>query len=309
VNHSFHILPVVDAGVDWLTATVKPGRKMAMLHQLAESWYLDRQEDGWQGKAWRWNGYSGSTVDGISYGKRDDGLIVRLSGQMALNHWATLVLYCDNVSRLDLQVTAQDPVSTNEWHRQAKTECRYDARISGGLTRTSLIDSTPNGGTFTVGSRSSDRYFRIYDKSAESEGEYPARSWRWEVEYKAALANSIAHTLIGKQDQTNAMIARLRADFWSYGITLPVIYVGVGWQPTLFGRVTDDQRRLEWLRRCIRPMVDRMSEAYDVETLSEALGFHWVTDDITGVGAVYLLHGGSVRDDETGSLPVASEDC
>jgi hypothetical protein len=50
-------------------------------------------------------------------------------------------------------------------------------------------------------------------------------------------------------------------------------------------------------------MVERMSEAYDVETLSEALGFHWVADDLGGTGAVYVLHGGLLRDDETGALP------
>lgn len=309
MQNSFHILAVVDAGVDWITATIRPGRKLAMMHTLAEGWYLDRTDDGWQGKAWKWNGYSGSTTDGISYGKRDDGLIVRLSGVMAINHWATLVMYADNVSRLDLQVTGQDDYSTNEWHRHAQGESRYDARIANGMTKTSIREDTPNGATFYIGSRSSDRYYRIYDKSAESGGEYPSRSWRWEIEYKAGLANAVAASLIGRHDQVNALIARLRTDFWSYGVTLPVTYVSPGWRASVFGTVTSDQRRLEWLRRCIRPMIDRMSEAYDVETLSEALGFHWVEDSTTGVAAVYLLHGGPVRDDETGGLPADIEDC
>lgn len=305
--HNFHILKVLEVGVDWITATVRPGSKMTVVGGMAEKWYLDRQEDGWQGKGWRWNGYSGSTCDGISYGRREDGLIVRLSGVVALMHWRTLASYADNVSRLDLQVTAEDDDLKNLWAHMVKADSRFDARISNGMTKTGLIESTPAGSTFTIGSRSSDRYFRVYDKTAESLGEYPAGSWRWEIEYKGALSNAVSEGLMKLKDTENAVIHRLRQDFFSYGVNLPVNSVPMGWRPAFVGRVTDDQRRLEWLRRCIRPMVDRMSEAYDVETLSNALGFHWVGDTDTGVSAVYLLHDRLGRDDETGTLPVDTE--
>jgi DNA relaxase NicK len=303
LNASTQVLEAVDVGVDWITATVRPGSKMKVAGDFVERWYWERQNNGWVGKAWKWNGYSGSTCDGISYGRRDDGFICRLSGSMALNHWKTLALYADNVSRLDLQVTAQDNIGFNDWHRAARTDSRTDARVMGGITKTTMIESTPRGGTFSIGSRSSDRYFRVYDKTAESEGEYPEHCWRWEVEYKAALASSVASGLMTKQSETNAILARIRSDFWAYQVTVPVEYIKPGWKPLFVGRKTDDQRRLEWLRRCIRPMVERMSEAYDVETLSEALGFHWVADDLGGTGAVYVLHGGLLRDDETGALP------
>lgn len=303
MNHSFHVLETVSIGVDWITATVRPGKKSEVLAAMVERWFTNQEHEGNYGKAWKWNGYSGSVTDGVSYGWRDDGFLVRLSGSVALNHWREVARYCDNVSRLDVQVTGLDDSRSADWATLAKASAMFEARIAAGLTQTQLITSTPSGSTFTVGSRSSDRYLRVYNKTAESGGVWPDTCWRWEVEYKAVLANSVCMHLLGKENADNLILSRVWHDFKSWLITVPCPSVGPNWRPMIPICETTDQSRLHWLRRCIRPMIDKMSQAYDVETLSEALGFHWVTDELTGVGAVYMLHGDTIAIEETGSEP------
>jgi len=304
VLHRFATLETVSIGVDWITATVRPGKKSEVLAAMAERWYLDREDEGWSGKGWKWNGYSGSVTDGISYGWREDGFLVRLSGDVALNHWREVAAYADNISRIDLQVTGRDDAKDNNWAEYGKGCTIMESRVASGMTRTTLTTNTPSGSSFTIGSRSSDRYLRIYDKTAESGGVWPDTCWRWEVEYKAALAHSVTMHLLKRENADNLMVARVWQDFNTWLITVPCPSVGPGWKPYLPTEETTDQRRIQWLRRCIRPMIDKMSQAYDVETLSQALGFHWVTDELTGVGAVYLLHGDTLAIDQTGSEPL-----
>jgi len=305
MQKSSAVLETVSIGVDWMTATVRPGVKATLLMNLVEQWYEDRQNDGYQGSAWKWNGYSGSTTDGISFGRRDDGYLIRVSGDVALNRWRMLGKYADNISRLDLQVTGLDDRLDVDWTQTAKRTSELEARILAGMTRTTLTTSTPSGSTYTIGSRSSERYLRIYDKTAESNGLWPSTCWRWEIEYKAGLADRVAERLLVADRPENMILSRLWQDFSQWLITVPCPSVGPGWRPMQVREESSDQRRLQWLRRCIRPMVDKMSQSFDVTTLSEALGFHWVEDELSGVGAVYLLHGDTLPLDATGDEPLS----
>jgi DNA relaxase NicK len=304
MQKSSAVLETVSIGVDWMTATVRRGVKATLIMQVVEQWFEDRQNDGYQGSAWKWNGYSGSTTDGISFGRREDGYMIRLSGDVALNHWRMLAKYSDNISRLDLQVTGLDDDKQNDWTLTAKHTSQHEARILAGMTRTTLIMSTPSGSTYSIGSRASDRYLRIYNKTAESGGIWPDTCWRWEIEYKAGLADKVAERLLTTENTDHLILSRVWQDFNQWLITVPCPSVGPGWRPMKVREESSDQKRLQWLRRCIRPMVDKMSQSYDVDTLSQALGFHWVTDDLSGVGAVYLLHGDTLRIDETGDEPL-----
>jgi DNA relaxase NicK len=277
---------------------------MKVLSQTAEALFLDRVTDGWTSKSWNWNGYSGSTTDGISFGRREDGFLVRLSGDLAMHNWQRIAALADNITRLDLQVTGLDTENDIDWAVKAKASSANEARIKAGMTRTNLIQSTPSGSTYYIGSRGSDRFLRVYNKTAESNGAWPATSWRWEVEYKAGLANAVAERLSTSENAHHLIHSRVWQDFNQWLITVPCPTVGPKWRPYVPVEETSDQKRLAWLRRCIRPMIDKMSQSYDVETLSQALGFHWITDELAGTSAVYLLHGDTLRIDETGSEPL-----
>jgi hypothetical protein len=183
-----HHYPILESRVDWITCTCKPGLKAQVLQASAKRWIAAQDALGFRTREFRWSGYLGEATDGVTCGQREDGTILRLSGQAASDHAKSALEFCDNVSRIDVQVTLLAKKNPSDFATLALASASLDPRVVSGITRTSIIRSTPDGSTFYLGSRSSDRYFRVYDKSAESEGLYPDRSGRYEVEYKGDRA-------------------------------------------------------------------------------------------------------------------------
>ena len=277
-----HASVVLECGVDWVTATTRNGANRTALANRAEEWLLDRACEGFVTKAWNWNSYAGSMTDGISYGRRDDGFIVRLSGDMARRHWATTVELADNVSRFDLQTTVHDDDTANEHAFHWYSASQLDPRVSSGLVHLKYIENTPRGSSFYIGSRSSDRMFRVYDKGAETDGEYPPGSLRYEIEYKGDRAGGVARRVLRDPHPTQGIFDCLVTAYDSYHIRIPAERPAWSWRDAAVAHVTDDQRRLEWLSRCIRPVVGRLSEAFGTSEVLRRLGIYDEVDEITG---------------------------
>jgi DNA relaxase NicK len=264
---------LLECGVDWITATASSqGRANALASRLRE--YVDeRGSEGYQIKPWSWNGYVGSNVDGASWGKRDDGVIVRLSGSMCMRHWKSVLVFADNVSRIDVQATALDRDGTADHAYNGWVRVNEMSAVQAGMTHARFTISAPSGATLNVGSRSSDRYLRLYDKSAESQGEYPYRSWRYEVEYKGRRAYRVAQAIYTGRHEATYCHQQVEAAFVANGLHLVAPAPTFSWRDAGVIHVTDDQRRLEWVRRCIRPVIGRLVEAYTSDTVAQALGF------------------------------------
>ena len=274
---------LLECGVDWLTASVRQGSKARAMLTIAENWALDRSCEGYQMSDWKWNGYSGTQTDGISCGRRDDGVLVRLSGTIANRHWQTLSMWADNISRFDLQVTLHDPIAIHDHASCWRAHLMTDSRVLAGITRTKFTESTPDGTTLNIGSRASDRYFRVYDKTAESEGEYPERSWRYEIEYKGDRARGVNQRILKDSQPTQAVFDCLLNAFDDYGIRLPADRPGWTFTDAGIAHRTTDERRLEWLGKCIRPLVAKLAQAYGTSKVLDCLGITEDVDEVTGV--------------------------
>lgn len=266
-----------------MTATVHSGVEQRALNVLAAEWTLDRSCEGYVCKRWHWNGYDGETTDGISYGTRPDGMMVRLSGSMAVRHWLTTLYWSHNVSRFDIQTTilSEDERSDHAHHGQCMLA--LDTRVASGAVTTKYIEDTPQGSSLYVGSRASDRMLRMYNKTAESEGEYPKTSWRYEIEYKGVRAYRVAQRIKGDRHPTQAIFDCLQAVYTDWGLGIPADRPAWAWRDAGVAHVTDDQRRLEWLGRCIRPVVLKLSEAYGVDEVLSRLGITANVDESTGL--------------------------
>lgn len=273
---------LVEVGVDWLTATYTHGRPSAAIAVLADRWQRDRSQDGFDLKPWAWNGYRGSVVDGVTWGTRDDGSILRLSGKFARQHFLAATSFATNVSRIDLQLTAYN----SSWPTGLATSVNLGVAghpaVISGQTQTTITRHTPSGETLNIGSRSSNRFFRIYDKAAESGGEYEVGTWRYEIEYKADRAYRLAKRLERGITNDQEILELLSAAFAEYNVITPIVSKPMGWKERDIARTTDDQRRLEWLRTCIRPCVVRMHEAFSADVLAEALGLYGIIDELNG---------------------------
>jgi DNA relaxase NicK len=263
---------LMECGVDWMTATAGSGARANTLAGRGRAYVEERGTEGYQIKPWFWNGYRGEVVDGCSWGKRDDGVIIRVSASMARRHWKSILVFADNVSRFDIQTTVLDRESKEDLARTAFARAQENSQILNGTVKTAYTVNTPEGSTLTLGSRSSDRFLRLYNKTAETDHEYPNTCWRWEVEYKGRRAYKVANDVNVSKSEAAACHNRVRTCFGSYGVRCAGEEPTFGWRDAGIVRSTDDQRRLEWVKRCIRPTIGRLVEAYDSETIAKALG-------------------------------------
>jgi hypothetical protein len=263
---------VISAGVDWITATSRKGTRGTLLSTLANRWRDLHEAEGHQVKAWRWEGYDGHTMDSLSVGTRPDGTIVRLSGDLARQRAPQLLSLADNVSRIDVQVTIQETDLCVNHARRGMAAAKQDRRVKAGMCTTSFITSTPEGSTAYIGSRASERYFRIYDKSAESKHAYPPGCWRFEVEYKGKRAFSVGERMRRLGRSAEGCRCVVVQAFLDYGVIIPAPHLPTSWRDTSPRMETTDERRLRWLESSIAPVVSRMMESLDRPTVMEALG-------------------------------------
>jgi hypothetical protein len=266
-----HLL--VECGVDWMTCTARAGVRARALASSAERWLDERGTEGYITRPWNWNGYRGKVVDGCSFGTREDGAICRLSDSMARRHFQSAMVMADQVSRLDIQITALDRVADANWARIWWGTVLEVESVRAGIVGTKYTQTSPEGSTLNIGSRASERYLRLYDKTAESKGEYPSRCWRYEIEYKGGRANSVANRIHTARSEDQMVYDAVKSVYAAYGVVVPCSPPGRGWQDAGYRHTTDDERRLLWLATSIRPVVQRLIEAYDAETISGVLGF------------------------------------
>jgi hypothetical protein len=263
---------IISSGIDWVTATVAPGRRQDLLTGFASGLIHSRAKEGYQSRSWTGLGYQGETIDGCTIASRPDGALIRLSGEVARKHAPYVLQWAQNITRLDVQVTLCDPDPGFDWSAYVLKTASMDARVRAGMTKTTRIVSTPEGKTTYIGSRKSSRFYRVYDKHAESKGVYPRGTWRWEVEYKAARSQSLGASLAGDAHQAERCRGIVRQAFADYGVIVPCDPITAAWRDQSPREETTDERRLAWLRTTIAPCVERMLESNDPATLLEALG-------------------------------------
>lgn len=263
---------IIEARPDWLTVTARTGQGATVLQGRVKTWVERRSGEGYQVRPWRWQSYEGQIVDGISWGVRPTDTIIRLSGECAFRHAPTAFQWSTNVSRLDLQVTLQEPLLQRQWSDIAMSMAGIDARVQSGMTETRLIHNTPSGSTCYIGSGRGDRLMRVYDKTAESDGAYPPGCWRWEIEYKRNRAIRVAERMANQRWLPAAALDVVRQAWNDYRVAIPCEGIPMDWRDTSPRTETTDERRLEWLRTSIRPMMTGLLEAYDQQTLLEAVG-------------------------------------
>jgi DNA relaxase NicK len=177
----------------------------------------------------------------------------------------------DKCTRLDLAATLLDGDTHRDWTVIAYNQCKRDGRISSGVMKTHRIEGSPDGRTLYIGSRSSDRFVRIYDKTAESKGIYPSRTWRWEVEYKHPRSGVVSSRLAANGFDTAAKLDILRSGLEDLRVNLPVAGLHSGWLPKRPKLPTDDESRLRYAARVIGPFLTNLIRNVGEDRVTDAL--------------------------------------
>lgn len=250
---------IVSSGVDWITATARRGKHDLDLTLTAGAIMNLETQAVKEQREWHWNRYAGRSLEGISYGCRDDGAIFRLSGAMADKHWRSAVKNADAITRLDLQVTVRIEPPDTQVAEAAYVDASVKANEYERPTKVAAIIENGAFRTVYLGSRQSDTFGRIYDKYAESEEAQYINCWRWEVEVKNDLASTLGRRLYLHEHPAAAVHSYLHHWFCGRG-TVPRFQPGTGVLRVQHrAEPDDDDRTIAWYREQVGPTLARVS--------------------------------------------------
>jgi len=270
---------VVDYGIDWLTLTHPPvdehGPELfADLRQIIRSdWYGG--QSGVDMSPWGWNGYVGGSMGPLSWGFRPDGAIVRCSGFAARYllraNWG-MQWKC---TRIDVQATVRLEGSIpDQINRELGATLGERAGREGRPWQVRHVAGYGQGDSLLIGSRRSPRYFRIYDKEAESghATEY-LKCLRYELEAKNGIAERLFWELYDNRRRPELTLDYLSSALKDVGInsleSANAIDTGF-WR--VVPRETDAERQLLWMERAVAPVVRKLAAQGLTPDVLQALG-------------------------------------
>lgn len=262
---------IVDAGIDWITATKPAGDDAWAFEQQAQAMLEEQTEQGRSVSRATLRDYTGWRGESLFVGTRNDDSIIVASSDVAARHWQTVAQTARNVSRLDLQVSVWTHGEQPQLARYAYNKLKRLPPKRGRPRSFSLIRTHPYGETLNVGKRQSDAYGRLYDWATAHKAAQAQTIWRYEVEFKRAYALGCARTLLSVDDDRAEVSHLVHRWFESRGV-LPT------WSTTgtrlsnghaLSKPATD---ALEWFRSSLSKTVAKQIKLHGLDKVLDALG-------------------------------------
>lgn len=249
-----------DVGIDYLRLTAKRDTpEYVFLLDTMMKEHQTEKKAGHKNHCFNFKGYEGQLCGKVGYARREDGCMVQASSSKADELVEKFRGYDGELrcTRIDTQVTGKTDRDVDQLIREARDS--IEARNSSPTQKRSIavgFNSTPSGGSqFTVGVRTSERYARFYNKTAEQRGGIENGLGRFEVEFKGKQARALwrniersgLHTLIAA-DVTVAFFGMKGLDLsWvdhRPGKCLPSSY-----QPTSV------EKQLKWLEKNVGSVI------------------------------------------------------
>jgi hypothetical protein len=167
--------------IDYITLTAA-GEELDRV-PAPQAWQKSEQFT-WQAGPARYEGWAYQYPDGSlqRLWSPEQGTLIRISGNLCERLLPSINLDAFRLTRLDLCISIPQEIDLDYWYRRQ--------RSAGEKVKVSLI----NGETLYVGSRKSDRFWRIYDKALEQGIVGPL--YRIELELKGDRARQAKRLLI-----------------------------------------------------------------------------------------------------------------
>ena len=263
---------IVDVGFDWFTTTSTEKQVSKLLTLKADVLLQQEERRGFNVRAWSMKGYSGFRCGRVEWGVRNDQCIVRLSSDMAAEHWYDVWQITRRCTRVDLQVTVRmssDPVQTL-LQMASEVQVFYRGRSDGPKVVQWFDDN--DGATLYLGSRKSDLYFRAYNKAAESGIEEFDKCVRLELEVKKRLTESVLARVMSESLIRDGIILEVHSYLIGHGIPSKLSSdLPHSWNE--WSRLVPDCfKSLAWLETQCKPTVQRLCDRGMVHEVVESLG-------------------------------------
>lgn len=267
---------LVHAGVDWLTATCTQRESAELMRPIALALADVQLHNGYFGRPWSQSGYEGFNVGHVQFGERPDGCCIRLGSYMAQAHWRRCYEVADNVTRFDVAATFQYESDVAKVIQAYYAPLRLWSKDHGGKPMVSMLCDSAGSRTVYSGRRSSDLFGRIYDKGRESGLVQYDRCVRYEWELKGKRSRVLAFEVFRNGTQSHDLAHYVVNLFSKRGVCLQPELKSLRPSRTIVHPqasvcVTDVQRSLQWLRSCVGPTVERLSQHLTADEIFDAL--------------------------------------
>lgn len=261
---------ISDVGPDFLTVTSIKGQSakdfITWAYRVIEE---QGQEEGV--KQWSGMGYAGKQTHQVKAGIRaSDEAIVMFAGKTAQEFSAQMPVMPFKVTRFDLQVTVSisppDPTVAFREYQALKT-----ANLQRKKARYLKYISSNTGSTLYVGKRTNAVMLRLYDATEKYKKGHLGNYWRYEVEYKKASAQRAYDKWAKDVSRETLTINQVASEFDRRGIRpgfrqwTKIDAIG------LKATASTDKTRIEWLAKCVAPVVTRLVFNGNTEQVLHAL--------------------------------------
>jgi DNA relaxase NicK len=270
---------VSEAQVDYLTLSTHHRANTDELRHHCERWVQQEVQQGARVRPFRLMGYVGWRAGRVSYGERENAGLVQLSGDFAARHFDTVYPLQENVSRLDVAVTARLPQRDNQLGARAYEQAVTYHEQHPRSALPSFHGDAAGGYTAYVGHRTSDYYLRIYNKEAEQEAahdpsgiEQYRNAWRYELESKGIAASTLALAHSSTADRHSWSQSLVHNYTSSHGIEPAFSHDGNRVLGPCLRRRSDRDTRLAWVRATVRPALLYLLQTGSRDEVMQALG-------------------------------------
>jgi hypothetical protein len=262
---------VIDCGVDYLTCTSKATSSSSKLREIGAVLVTVEHRAGNERLPWRDQWYSGEYCGSVSYGVGPQGTVLRLSSGIAKEYYADAIQACENVSRVDLQVTIKLKGNCDGTIRRLeKAGIEKEARCKKPR-KVRLERTNGRAETLYLGQRQSDRFGRAYDKGVESKLPFYQNCLRLETENKRRFASALAQGVVRHPSPSKFCYYEVTHWFANRLGLSHQAAIGMG-LIRVPAKTRDCDRQLAWLRSQVRLPLQDMIRRYGLPIVLDALG-------------------------------------
>lgn len=247
-------------GVDWITATQFRIDDVKPLLKVAKGIVSKEVQRGNDRRTWKGQGYFGERAGGASWGVRGDTYIAMLSSGCARENWREVGEWATNCTRLDLQQTILLEEEDRGFFDRMEAFLLSRPAGRGRSAQVTRVRDSKGGNTLYLGSRTSDVYYRVYDKGVESGTYEPGRLIRFEIELKRDLAKTAMLNVLRSKSEKDEILSIIAGLFGRQSVNISSSYVQL-LEVACVDSSSDVQQRLRYLAKSVRPLVQKLISA------------------------------------------------
>lgn len=262
---------LIDAGIDWITATQEPGDGAYKFEQVGDDLLDEQKRAGRTVRPALLRDYTGWRGEHLFVGTRDADAIIVASADVAAAHWQRVAQAARNVSRLDVQASVWTHGEQPSLARYAYAKLKRAPPARGRPRSFTLIRTHPYGETLNVGKRQSDQCGRVYDWSTAHKQGTAATVWRYEVELKRREAHRVSSALLAHDAPREAAASHVHRWFSTRHV-LPPFDVSGCRLPNESAMLCLDRDPLSWFEQSVSKTVRKMIKLHGLPRVIVALG-------------------------------------